>query len=81
MTFWFTAPLVDPHGNESRSKVLQFTVKTADLRAMQYDNVASRSLLEFAYDVGFGGPAGRRAAVEYCAENASTNPLFCAQAS
>lgn len=78
VTFWFTAPLTDAHGNESRSKVLQFTVKTADLRAIQYDNMTSRGVLEFAYDVGFGGPAGRRATEEYCSENANISPRFCA---
>lgn len=78
ITFWFTAPMVDTYGKESRSKVLQFNLRTADLMKVDYENVAPQNLLEFAYDLDFGGPAGRAAVEQYCAETAD-NPRFCAQ--
>lgn len=77
VTFWFTAPLVDPYGEESRSKVLQFTVKTADLRLIDYSKVPAQGLLELVDDLGFGGPAGRGAAEEYCEKNSTANRVFC----
>lgn len=77
--FWFTAPLVDQYGKESRSKVLQFEIKPADLRAVQYENIAPQGLLEFADDV-YVRVAARQAVADYCADNERTNRLFCAKA-
>lgn len=77
ITFWFTAPVLDSYGREDRRKVLQFTLKTEDLRLIEYDNVPTQRVLEFGYDVSFGGPAGRQATEGYCAKNESDNPRFC----
>ena len=77
--FWFTGPLVDQYGQESRSKVLQFTMKADDLRKVENKNIAPQDLLEFAYDVSFGGRAGRLAAEEYCRDKALVNPRFCSE--
>ncbi|GLV28480.1 hypothetical protein TomTYG75_10020 [Sphingobium sp. TomTYG75] len=74
--FWFTAPLFDLYGKESRSKVLQFRVKTADLRQVQYGKIAPQGMLEFAEDV-YVRPAARQGVAEYCADNMRSNGLFC----
>lgn len=79
MTFLFMGPIVDSYGNDSQSKVLQFTVKTADLKKINYDKVMGSMLLDFVYDIGFGGPTGEKAVAAYCSddENRSLSPHFC----
>lgn len=79
LTFLFTYPMVDRYGAESRSKILQLNIRTDDLRKIEYDNVVATSLLDFGYDFGFGGPAGRQASLEFCqdSDNARAAPIFC----
>lgn len=79
VAFWFTAPTVDLYGKEARNKVLQFRVKAADLTQVQYGKIAPQGILEFADDIEVKG-AARQPINDYCAENAISNALFCAQA-
>lgn len=76
INFWFTGPTIDQYGNDDRSTLLQFRIKTSDLRLMNYGKLPPQSLLEFAYDIQVSVPA-RSGVEEYCAENRSTNRNFC----
>lgn len=80
IAFWFTAPVTDPYGNETRSKVLEFTVHAADLRQVQYGKIAPQGLLEFADDIEVR-PAARQGVADFCADSGSSNRLFCAKVS
>lgn len=76
INFWFTGPTIDQYGNDDRSSLLQFRIKTSDLRLVNYGKLPPQSLLEFAYDIDVRMPA-RAGVQEYCTENRSTNPKFC----
>lgn len=75
--FWFTGPTIDQYGNEGRGSLIQFEIKTEDLKRVNYGKIAAQSLLEFAYDTEVRFRA-RQGVSEYCAENIATNPRFCA---
>ena len=76
VAFWFTAPTVDLYGKESRSKVLQFRVKTADMKQVEYGKIPPQGMLEFADDVEVK-LAARDGINDFCAENERSNALFC----
>lgn len=77
VNFWFTYPMIDRYGNESRAQILNLTFKTEDLRKVNYGNLPQQGLLDLAYDISFGGRHGREAAAEYCADDGKWSPAFC----
>lgn len=79
MNIWFTVPTRDLYGKDGRNKALEMRFKTADLRRVEYGKISPQGFLEFPIYVDFGGPVGRSIAEEYCAENMSDNPRFCAR--
>ncbi|MBB6191495.1 hypothetical protein FHS51_001722 [Sphingobium wenxiniae] len=79
VNFWFTAPLIDGHGKETRGKVLEFRMKTAELKLVEYGKIAPEGLLEFADDIEVRVPA-REGINTYCRQNRPTSPLFCTKA-
>lgn len=73
INFWFTAPFEDG----TRGKVMEFRVKTSDLRGADYESEPPQSLLEYAIkpEVKYAARAG---VDEYCRSNSASNPVFCA---
>lgn len=73
INFWFTAPMEDG----SRDKVMEFRIKTDDLRHNDYKSSTPQALLEYVSkpEVKYAARAG---VDEYCSSNASSNPAFCA---
>lgn len=76
INFWFTGPTIDQYGNEGRGGLIQFEIKTDDLKLVNYGKIAPQSLLEFAYDISTEGRA-RGGVNDYCNKNMATNPRFC----
>lgn len=74
INFWFTSPLEDG----GRGKVMEFRVKTDDLRNTDYKTNPPQSLLEYAIkpEVKYAARAG---VDDYCRSNLSSNPVFCSE--
>lgn len=79
VTFWVTVPTTDAYGKDGRSKAVEFTVKAADLRQIEYGKIEPQSLLNFAYDVEVR-PMARAGVAEFCREFGATAGGFCAEA-
>lgn len=78
INFWFTYPMINRYGEESRSKIFSITFKADDLRRIRYGKIPTNQVLDLGTDISFGGRLGREAAAAYCAEDGrSWSPVFC----
>lgn len=78
INFWFTYPMIDRYGNESRSQIFNITFKADELRKVNYGKVPTNQVLDLGSNFSFGGMAGREAAAAYCGDDGrSWSPVFC----